>query len=252
MGVVFSIKDQYDTFDMRTTSGAIVDYADDRPPTDSTVVERLRAAGAIILAKANMDEYAGGPARSSYGGTECNPYATDRDPGGSSGGSASSVSTNMVTCSIGEETGGSIVKPSYYNGVVGVVPTRQLVSASGMIQSGLATRVGPICRSVADAARILSIYKGYDPEDELTAFSMGRDSGKPYDTAPKRSLKGYRIGVIREFMDKSLFSRERRREHRPGRQVDRRAEASSARRSSTRARTVRCSRAASTSTCRSG
>ncbi len=205
-GVVFAIKDQYDTRDMRTTSGAIVDYADDRPPTDATVVERLRAAGAIILAKANMDEYAGGAARSSYGGTGCNPYATDRDPGGSSGGSAVSVSTNMVTCSIAEETGGSIVKPSYYNGVVGLVPTRQLASASGMIQSGLSTRVGPMCRTVSDAQRVLSVYKGYDPEDELTAFSMGRDSGKPYSTKPKKSLKGYRIGVIREYMDKDLFS----------------------------------------------
>jgi Asp-tRNA(Asn)/Glu-tRNA(Gln) amidotransferase A subunit family amidase len=205
-GVVFAIKDQYDTRDMRTTSGAIVDYADDRPPTDSTVVERLRAAGAIILAKANMDEYAGGPARSSYGGTECNPYATDRDPGGSSGGPAVAVSTNMVTCAIAEETGGSIVKPSFYNGVVGVAPTRQLVSASGMIQSGLATRVGPMCSSVADTARVLSVYKGYDPKDELTAFSLNRDSRKPYATKPTKSLKGYRIGVIREYMDKSLFS----------------------------------------------
>jgi amidase len=205
-GVVFAIKDQYDTRDMRTTSGAIVDYANDRPPTDSTVVERLRAAGAIILAKANMDEYAGGPARTSYGGTECNPYATDRDPGGSSGGSAVSVSTNMVTCAIAEETGGSIVKPSFYNGVVGVVPTRQLVSASGMMQSGLATRVGAMCRSVADTAKVLSVYKGYDPEDELTAFSVNRDSGKPYATKPTKSLKGYRIGVLREYMDKDLFS----------------------------------------------
>jgi amidase len=205
-GVVFAIKDQYDTRDMRTTSGAVVDYANDRPPTDSTVVARLRAAGAIILGKANMDEYAGGPARTSYGGTECNPYATDRDPGGSSGGSAVSVSTNMVTCAIAEETGGSVVKPSFYNGVVGVVPTRQLVSASGMIQSGLSTRVGAMCRSVADTAKVLSVYKGYDPKDELTAFSVNRDSGKPYATTPTKSLKGVRIGVLREYMDKSLFS----------------------------------------------
>jgi Asp-tRNA(Asn)/Glu-tRNA(Gln) amidotransferase A subunit family amidase len=208
-GVVFAIKDQYNTRDMRTTSGALVDYANDRPPTDATVVARLRAAGAIILGKANMDEYAGGPARSSYGGTECNPYATDRDTGGSSGGSAVSVATNMVTCAIGEETGGSIVKPSFYNDVVGTVPTRQLVSANGMIQSGLSTRVGPICKSAADDARVLSVYQGYDPKDELTAFSTGRVSSQPYTTTAKsksKPLAGYRIGVIREFMDKSLFS----------------------------------------------
>src|SRR3978361_2000870 len=78
-GVVFAIKDQYDTFDMRTTAGADAFWANDRPPRDATVVTRLRAAGAIILAKANLDEYAGGPARSSFGGTECNAYDTERD-----------------------------------------------------------------------------------------------------------------------------------------------------------------------------
>jgi Asp-tRNA(Asn)/Glu-tRNA(Gln) amidotransferase A subunit family amidase len=204
-GVVMSIKDQYDTFDMRTTSGGDAAWADDRPPTDATVVERLRKAGAIILAKANLDEYAGGAARSSFGGTECNPYDTTRDPGGSSGGSATSVSMNFVTCAIGEETGGSIVKPSSFNDVVGVVPTRELVSASGMIQRGLNTRVGPICRTVTDAARILQVYKGFDPEDELTSFGDGRVPDT-YDTTTRTSLAGLRIGVIREYMDKALFN----------------------------------------------
>jgi Asp-tRNA(Asn)/Glu-tRNA(Gln) amidotransferase A subunit family amidase len=204
-GVVMSIKDQYDTFDMRSTSGGDAAWADDRPPADATVVERLRAAGAIILAKANLDEYAGGAARSSFGGTECNPYDTTRDPGGSSGGSATSVSMNFVTCSIGEETGGSIVKPSSFNDVVGVVPTRELVSASGMIQRGLNTRVGPICRTVTDAARILQVYKGLDPEDELTAFGDGRVP-ETFDTTTRTSLAGMRIGVIREYMNKALFN----------------------------------------------
>jgi amidase len=204
-GVVMSIKDQYDTLDMRSTSGGDVAWANDRPPTDATVVERLRKAGAIILAKANLDEYAGGAARSSFGGTECNPYDTTRDPGGSSGGSATSVSMNFVTCAIGEETGGSIVKPASFNDVVGVVPTRELASASGMIQRGLNTRVGPMCRNVTDAARILQAYKGWDPEDELTAFGDGRVPDS-YDTAIKTSLAGMRIGVIREYMDKALFN----------------------------------------------
>ncbi|MDA0167231.1 amidase [Solirubrobacter ginsenosidimutans] len=204
-GVVMSIKDQYDTFDMRSTSGGDAAWANDRPPADSTVVERLRKAGAIILAKANLDEYAGGAARSSFGGTECNPYDTTRDPGGSSGGSATSVSMNFVTCAIGEETGGSIVKPSSFNDVVGVVPTRELVSAAGMIQRGLNTRVGPICRTVADAARILQAYKGWDPKDELTSFGDGR-SPDSFDTTTKTTLAGMRIGVIREYMDKALFN----------------------------------------------
>ena len=169
-GVVIAIKDQYDTFDMRTTSGADAFWADDRPPDDATVVERLREAGAIILAKANMDEYAGGVARSSWGGTGCNAYDTQRDPGGSSGGSAVAVAANFVTCAIGEETGGSIIKPARWNNVAGLVPTRELVSADGMIQRGINTRVGPMCRTVNDVAKILDAYAGFDAKDELTAF----------------------------------------------------------------------------------
>jgi Asp-tRNA(Asn)/Glu-tRNA(Gln) amidotransferase A subunit family amidase len=205
-GVVMAIKDQYDTADMRTTSGGDVAWADDRPPDDATVVARLRAAGAIILAKANLDEYAGGAARSSFGGTECNPYDTERDPGGSSGGSATSVATNMVTCAIGEETGGSITKPASFNDVVGLAPTRELVSADGMIQRGVATRVGPLCRTVEDTAKILAAYEGFDPKDELTAFSTGRIDPAGYTTKTRRGrLDGFRIGVIREYMDKALF-----------------------------------------------
>ena len=112
---------------------------------------------------------------------------------------------NFVTCAIGEETGGSIVKPSSFNDVVGVVPTRELVSAAGMIQRGLNTRVGPICRTVGDAARILQAYKGFDPKDELTSFGDGR-SPDTFDTTTKTTLAGMRIGVIREYMDKALFN----------------------------------------------
>ena len=97
-GVVLAIKDQYDTFDMRTTSGADADYANDRPPDDATFVKRLRDAGAIILAKANLAEYAVDGARSSFGGTFCNPYDTEREPGMSSAGSATAVAANLVTC----------------------------------------------------------------------------------------------------------------------------------------------------------
>ena len=212
-GVVMAIKDQYDTFDMRTTAGADAFWGNDRPPDDATVVARLRQAGAIILAKANMDEYAGGDARSSWGGTECNPYDTLRDPGGSSGGAAVAVTTNLVTCAIGEETGGSIIKPSRWASIVGLVPTRELVSADGMIQRGISTRVGPMCRTVEDVARILDVYSGYDPKDELTAFSKNRKPPQPYsqyaengNKGNNKSLQGYRIGVIREYMDKTLFT----------------------------------------------
>ena len=111
-GVVFSVKDQYDTADMRSALGMEIDFANDRPPEDATFIKRLRAAGAIILAKANLGEGGSQRSRSSFGGTMCNPYDTTRSPGSSSGGSGSSVGANLVTCSIGEETGGSILHPA--------------------------------------------------------------------------------------------------------------------------------------------
>jgi Asp-tRNA(Asn)/Glu-tRNA(Gln) amidotransferase A subunit family amidase len=207
-GVVMAIKDQYDTFDMRTTSGADVDYANDRPPEDATFVKRLRDAGAIILAKANLAEYATDGARSSFGGTFCNPYDTEREPGMSSAGSASSVAANLVTCAIGEETVVSIRWPASVNSLVGLAPTEELVSRKGMMGAGLSMRTGPICRNVQDAAKILDVIAGYDPKDELTAFSVGRKPAQTYRSfAAARRLDGVRIGVIREYMSKKLFSK---------------------------------------------
>jgi amidase len=206
-GVVLAIKDQYDTFDLRTTAGADAFYANDRPPADANFVKRLRAAGAIILAKSNLGEYASPQARSSFGGTFGNPYATDRYPGGSSGGSGSSVAASLVTAAIAEETGASIRTPARMNCLVGIAPTQELVSRHGMIGSGMNTRTGPIARTVEDAALILDVIAGYDPDDELTAFSVGRMPAKPYVAfAGARSLHGLRIAVVREFMDRKLFT----------------------------------------------
>ena len=208
-GVVMAIKDQYDTFDMRTTAGADVPYANDRPPEDSTFVERLRAAGAIILAKSNLGEYASATPRSSFGGTFCNPYDTERIPRGSSSGSGSSVGANFVTCAIAEESGSSIRGPASAASSVGIAGTEELVSRKGMIQIGINTRVGPICRTVEDAARILDTIAGYDPKDELTAFNIGRMPKQPYASfAHEKSLQGVRIGVVREYMSKKLFNKE--------------------------------------------
>jgi amidase len=192
---------------MRSTSGADAFYANDRPPQDSSFAKRLRAAGAIVLAKANMGEYAGGD-RSSFGGTLCNPYDTERSPGRSSGGSGSSVAANFVTCAIGEESGPSVRNPSKNNNIVGLAPTQELVGRTGMIRASFMNdRVGPMCRSVKDVARILDVIAGYDPDDELTAFSVGRLPEKPYPSfADERSLEGLRIGVVREFMNKELFT----------------------------------------------
>jgi Asp-tRNA(Asn)/Glu-tRNA(Gln) amidotransferase A subunit family amidase len=203
-GVVIAIKDQFDTFDMRTTSGSDVAYANDRPPHDATFAQRLRDAGAIILGKANMGEYAGGYGgdRSSFGGTTVNPYDTERTPGASSAGSGVAVAANFVTCAIGEETSPSIRAPAQNNNSVGISPTQELVSRVGMMNIGINTRIGPIARTVEDAARILTVIAGYDPKDEMTAFNVGRTPDRPYESfTHETSLKGIRIGVVREYMD---------------------------------------------------
>ena len=206
-GVVVAIKDQYDTKDMRTTSGADAQYANDRPPDDATFVARLREAGAIILAKANLAEYAVDGARSSFGGTFCNPYDTEREPGMSSAGSATAVAANLVTCAIGEETVVSVRWPAAVNSIVGLAPTKELVSTDGMIGAGLNMRVGPMCRTVADTARLLDVIAGYDPKDEYTALGVGRTPSTSYlETARVRSLAGLRIGVVREYLNRSLLT----------------------------------------------
>ena len=206
-GMVIAIKDQYDTKDMRTTSGADAQYANDRPPDDATFVAKLREAGAIVLAKANLAEYAVDGARSSFGGTFCNPYDTEREPGMSSAGSGTAVAANLVTCAIGEETVVSVRWPAAVNSIVGLAPTKELVSTDGMIGAGLNMRVGPMCRTVADTARILDVIAGYDPKDEYTALSVGRMPATSYLQATNtRSLAGLRIGVVREYLNRTLLT----------------------------------------------
>jgi amidase len=203
-GVTFAIKDWYDTFDMRTTAGADAAYANDRPPRDAEFIKRMREAGAIILAKANVGS---GISRSPFGGISCNPYDTERSAGTSSSGSGTSVAANLVTCAIAEETGGSILHPTKNNAVVGLAPTQELVSRDGMYGAGYNTRTGPICRTVKDAATVLDVIAGYDPKDELTVFSVGRLPLSPYASfASEQRLDGVRIGVLREYMDRSLFN----------------------------------------------
>jgi amidase len=203
-GTVYAVKDWYDTFDMRTTAGADAAYANDRPPHDATFIQRMRDAGAIIIGKANVGS---GISRSPFGGVSCNPYDTERSAGTSSSGSGSSVGANLVTCAIAEETGGSILHPTKNNDVVGLAPTQELVSRDGMFDSGYNTRVGPICRTVKDAAKVLDVIAGYDPKDELTVFSVGRMPTVPYSTfTNEKRLDGVRLGVIREYMDRKAFN----------------------------------------------
>jgi amidase len=200
-GIPFAVKDQFDTSDMRTTSGGAAAYSNDRPPRDAEIVARLRKAGAIILAKSNMGEYASGD-RNTFGGTACNPYDTSRSAGRSSGGSGAAVATNLVMCALGEETGPSARNPAANNNLTGIVATHSLVSRAGIVPaSATRDRPGILCRSVMDAATVLSAVAGYDPRDPVTAASTGQLPKQPYQSfARYGTLKGVRIGVVREFM----------------------------------------------------
>jgi Asp-tRNA(Asn)/Glu-tRNA(Gln) amidotransferase A subunit family amidase len=196
------IKDQMDTADMRTTDGSLTQFVNDRPASDGTLVKKLKDAGAIIIAKANMDEYAGGTHRSSYGGHVCNPYATNRDSGSSSTGSAAAPAINLAVCGIAEESLGSIREPGKKSGLVAMAPTRGLVSRHGTWAANLLReRFGPICRNVSDLAKVLDAIKGYDALDPVTATQVGMLKSEPLAThAYQKSMAGKRLGIVREFM----------------------------------------------------
>ena len=201
-GIPIAIKDNYDTFDMRTTAAAVADYTNDRPPNDATMVAKLRAAGAIILGKTNMDEYApAGIARSTFGGQTCNPYDTSRIPGGSSSGSAAAVAANLAVCALGTDTSGSVRSPSAYNNLVGMVATQGLVSRDGIVPLSFSRdRGGPLCRTVQDVAIVLETLAGYDPKDPVTAASATLSKVVYSRSANGKSLAGKRIGVLRDLM----------------------------------------------------
>src|SRR5580700_7117522 len=174
-GIPFAIKDNYDTADMRTTAGAAADYANDKPPKDATMVAKLRAAGAIILGKTNLDEYApAGIGRSTLGGQSCNPYDTKRIPGGSSAGSGAAIAANLAICALGTDTAGSVRNPSSVNALVGMVATQGLVSRAGIVPLSFSRdRGGPMCRTVADTAAVLEVVAGADRRDEVTSVAHG-------------------------------------------------------------------------------
>ena len=201
-GIPIAIKDNYDTLDMRTTAAAAAEYADDRPPDDATMVARLRAAGAILLGKTNMDEYApAGIARSAFGGQTCNPYDTTRIPGGSSGGSAAAVAANLAMCALGTDTSGSVRFPSSCCSLVGLVATQGLVSRDGIVPlSFTRDRGGPICRTVEDTALLLEVLAGYDPKDPATAACAVQPRLSYARFAGGKSLRGKRLGVLRDLM----------------------------------------------------
>jgi amidase len=200
-GVPILLKDNYDTFDLPTSAGATA-LQNSIPPDDAFVVGRLRDAGAIILGKTNLDEFArGSSGLSSVGGQTRNPYALDRVPGGSSGGTGASISANFATVGLGTETGVSIRNPAANNSLVGIASTEGLVSRGGVVPlSFTQDRTGPLARTVTDAAIVLDIIAGFDPEDPVTAKSIGQIPAGGYTSLlDKDALAGARIGVFRDL-----------------------------------------------------
>jgi amidase len=205
-GIPVLIKDNIDTADrMMTTAGSLA-LVGSKPSRDSFVAERLRAAGAVILGKTNLSEWAN--IRSSHstsgwsgrGGLTKNPYALDRNPCGSSSGSGAGVSANLCAAAIGTETDGSIVCPSSANGVAGIKPTVGLVSRSGIIPiSHTQDGAGPICRTIRDAAILLGALTGVDPRDGATSRSQGKFYTDYTQYCDRNGLKGARIGVARKY-----------------------------------------------------
>jgi amidase len=205
-GIPVLIKDNIDTADrMMTTAGSLA-LIGSKPPKDSFVAEKLRAAGAVILGKTNLSEWAN--IRSSHstsgwsgrGGLTKNPYALDRNPCGSSSGSGAGVSANLCTAAIGTETDGSIVCPSSSNGIAGIKPTVGLVSRGGIIPiSHSQDGAGPMCRTVRDAAIMLGALTGVDPRDSATENSQGKSLTDYARFCDPDGLKGARIGVARKY-----------------------------------------------------
>ncbi len=205
------LKDQVEARGMPTTYGSIL-FKDFFPDRDATIVQRMKAAGAIILAKTTMGEFASRYVGSAAGIIR-NAYDPTRNPSGSSGGSGSAVAANFGLVGIGEDTGGSIRGPAAVSALVGLRPTLQLVSRYGMMPANPTQDVlGPMTRTVGDAARLLDVLVGYDPNDPITAASVGR-LPKSYTTALNTdALKGARIGVIRASRDTSSTAQASRRD----------------------------------------
>jgi amidase len=191
------LKDNFNTFDM-PTSGGNVSMKDSRPAADAFTVDRMRKASALILAKANLQEFArGGMSVSSLGGQVLNPYDLTRTPGGSSGGTGVSIAANLAVLGAGSDTGQSIRSPASANNLVGVRPTRGLVSRAGVIPNSLTQdEIGPITRTVRDAALLLDVMVGYDAADPITAFSNGRIPKSYTQQLSPDALRGARIGVM--------------------------------------------------------
>ncbi|HMB80172.1 MAG TPA: amidase, partial [Vicinamibacterales bacterium] len=203
-GIPVLIKDNIATADrMMTTAGSLA-LAGVTPPKDAFIVTRLREAGAVILGKTNLSEWANFRSThstsgwSGRGGQTKNPYALDRNPSGSSSGSGAAIAANLAAVAVGTETDGSIVSPSNNNGLVGIKPTLGLLSRSGIVPiSHSQDTAGPMTRTVADAAALLGAMAGTDPDDAATK-DAGAKGRRDYSASlDPNGLKGARIGVVR-------------------------------------------------------
>ena len=202
-GIPVIVKDNYDTHDLQTAGGSLA-MKGNIPPTDAFMVKKLREAGAIVLAKSNMAEWAFSPyvTVSSLAGITRNPYDLERVPAGSSGGTAAAVAANFGMVGLGTDTGNSIRGPSSHNSLVGIRPTIGLTSRDGIIPLFLSADVGgPMARTVEDAATVLSVVAGYDPEDPITKNSEGKVQKDYTKFLDKNGLRGARIGVFRPYID---------------------------------------------------
>ena len=200
-GIPVIVKDNYNTADLPTTGGSVV-LAHARPQHDCFVVQQLRKAGALILAKANLTELAmGGTTISSLGGQTRNPYDLLRTPGGSSGGTAAAIAASFGIIGTGSDTGQSIRSPASAANLVGIRPTRGLVSRSGILPiSTTQDEAGPITRSVADAARMLDVMAAYDPDDPITAFGRRQKPRSYVSFLDRHGLRGARIGLVTDLL----------------------------------------------------
>jgi len=200
-GVVVAVKDNICTRGIRTTcsSRMLENFV---PPYDATVIERLKAADAIIIGKTNMDEFAmGSTTETSYFGATHNPWDLNKVPGGSSGGSAAAVIAEETTVALGSDTGGSIRCPASYCSVVGLKPTYGLVSRYGLIAyANSLEQIGPLTRSVEDCALLLSVISGHDSRDSTSVDLPARDYLKNlWD-----DMRGIKIGLPREFFGEGV------------------------------------------------
>ncbi|MXZ28189.1 MAG: Asp-tRNA(Asn)/Glu-tRNA(Gln) amidotransferase subunit GatA [Gammaproteobacteria bacterium] len=207
-GIPIAHKDIFCTRGVRTTAGSgILDNF--LPPYDATVVERLAEAGALLIGKTNMDEFAMGSSNeTSYAGPVRNPWDLSRSPGGSSGGSAAAVAAGLVPAATGTDTGGSVRQPAALCGLTGFRPSYGRVSRYGMIAfASSLDQAGSITRTAEDAALLLDSMAGHDPRDSTCAERDGEDYSGPLQDLQGKALKGVRVGIVREFMDEGLDAR---------------------------------------------